>query len=48
VLGMSDRVLVMNRGTITAELRGDEMTEHNVILASSGMYEPTGVSNTEI
>lgn len=37
VLGMSDRVLVMNRGTIAAELSGDNMNEHNVILAASGM-----------
>ncbi len=37
VLGMSDRVLVMNRGTIEAELTGDQMTEQNVILAASGL-----------
>lgn len=40
VLGMSDRVLVMNRRTLCAELAGDEMTERNLILASSGCYEP--------
>ena len=39
VIGMSDRVLVMNRGTISAELSGDELNEHNVILAASGLYE---------
>lgn len=39
VLGMSDRVLVINRGRLSAELVGAELTEHNVILAASGMYE---------
>jgi ABC-type sugar transport system ATPase subunit len=39
VLGMSDRVLVMNRGRLSAELRGEQMTEHNVILAASGLLE---------
>jgi ABC-type sugar transport system ATPase subunit len=38
VLGMSDRVLVMHRGTISAELRGDALTQENVILAASGLY----------
>jgi ABC-type sugar transport system ATPase subunit len=38
VIGMSDRIFVMNRGTIETELRGEEMTEHNVVLASSGLY----------
>jgi rhamnose transport system ATP-binding protein len=37
VLGMSDRVLVMNRGTVAAELKGAEATQHNVLLAASGM-----------
>jgi ABC-type sugar transport system ATPase subunit len=40
ILGMSDRILVMNRGTIETELRGPEMTAHNVILAASGLYQP--------
>ena len=35
---MSDRIFVMNRGTIETELTGEEMTEHNVVLASSGLY----------
>jgi len=39
LLGMSDRVLVMNRGTIRTELQGEELTEHNVILAASGLYD---------
>jgi rhamnose transport system ATP-binding protein len=38
VLGMSDRALVMNRGRVSAELMGAEMTEQNVILAASGLY----------
>lgn len=42
VIGMSDRIFVMNRGTIETELTGDEMTEHNVVLASSGLYRPEG------
>ena len=37
VLGMSDRVLVMHRGTIAAELRGAAMTQENVLLAASGL-----------
>jgi rhamnose transport system ATP-binding protein len=39
VVGMSDRILVMNRGTIETELCGDAMTAHNVILAASGLYQ---------
>jgi rhamnose transport system ATP-binding protein len=44
IVGMSDRILVMNRGTIETELHGTEMTAHNVILATSGLYsgEPAG------
>lgn len=42
VLGMSDRVLVMHRGQISAELRGGAMTQENVILAASGLYEEKG------
>jgi rhamnose transport system ATP-binding protein len=38
VLGMSDRVLVMHRGRIAAELQGDAKTQENVILAASGLY----------
>jgi rhamnose transport system ATP-binding protein len=38
IVGMSDRILVMNRGTIETELQGPEMTPHNVILAASGLY----------
>ncbi len=39
VLGMSDRLLVMHRGSISTELRGDDMTQENVILAASGLYQ---------
>jgi rhamnose transport system ATP-binding protein len=38
IVGTSDRILVMNRGTIETELQGAEMTPHNVILAASGLY----------
>ncbi len=38
LVGMSDRILVMNRGQIAAELSGEKKTEHNVILAASGLY----------
>jgi rhamnose transport system ATP-binding protein len=40
VLGMSDRVLVMNRGGISAELRDEKMTQENVLLAASGLLRP--------
>jgi rhamnose transport system ATP-binding protein len=40
ILGMSDRILVMNRGAIETELRGGDMTAQNVILAASGLYQP--------
>jgi rhamnose transport system ATP-binding protein len=42
VIGMSDRIFVMNRGTIETELTGKAMTEHNVVLASSGLYRREG------
>jgi ABC-type sugar transport system ATPase subunit len=38
VLGMSDRVLVMHRGSISAQLRGADRTQENVILAASGLF----------
>jgi ABC-type sugar transport system ATPase subunit len=37
VLGMSDRVLVVHQGAIAAELRGEAMTQENVLLAASGL-----------
>ena len=42
-VGMSDRILVMNRGMIGTELRGAEMTAHNVILAASGLLRPAQI-----
>jgi ABC-type sugar transport system ATPase subunit len=44
VLGMSDRVLVMRGGSVSAELRGPAMTQENVILAASGLYTGEGGS----
>lgn len=34
LVGMCDRVLIMNMGTITACLEGDEITEENIMEAS--------------
>jgi len=47
IVGMSDRILVMNRGTIETELRGEQMTAHNVILAASGLYQADRASRQE-
>ena len=41
ILGMSDRALVMHRGTISAELKENTLTQENVILAASGLYRDT-------
>ncbi|HIG26667.1 MAG TPA: sugar ABC transporter ATP-binding protein [Verrucomicrobiales bacterium] len=41
LLGMSDRILVMCQGRITTELKGDRMTEDNVILAASDLLTPS-------
>ena len=46
IVGMSDRILVMNRGTVEVELRGAAMTAHNVVLAASGLYEQAGSSTS--
>jgi ABC-type sugar transport system ATPase subunit len=46
LLGMSDRILVMNRGRIETELRGPAMTERNVVLAASGLYQPQPVGRS--
>jgi ABC-type sugar transport system ATPase subunit len=37
VLGMSDRVLVMHRGRIQAELSREEATEERVLSAALGL-----------
>jgi ribose transport system ATP-binding protein len=43
LVGLSDRVLVMREGRIVAELRGDEITEQNVIYAAtSGSHRRQG------
>ena len=36
ILGMSDRVLVMHRGSIAAEIDGDEATEENILMYATG------------
>jgi rhamnose transport system ATP-binding protein len=40
ILGVSDRVLVMHQGRISAELRGPGLSQENVILAASGLPMP--------
>ena len=45
VLGMSDRVLVMHRGEMAAELSGARLTQENVILAASGILRFSSQSN---
>jgi rhamnose transport system ATP-binding protein len=47
IVGMSDRILVMNRGTIETELVGSEMTAPNVILAASGLYARAADQHSE-
>jgi ABC-type sugar transport system ATPase subunit len=47
IVGMSDRILVMNRGTIETELQGSEMTAPNVILAASGLYARAADQHSE-
>ena len=37
VVGMSDRVLVMSRGTVVAELSGELQTEREVLQAAAGL-----------
>ena len=37
VIGMSDRILVMCRGKVAAELEGPNLTQEQVILAASGL-----------
>ena len=41
LLGMSDRVLVMHRGRIQAELSREDATEERVLSAALGIGEPT-------
>jgi ABC-type sugar transport system ATPase subunit len=46
VLGMSDRVLVMQRGTIRTELSDEQITEENVLLAASGLLKDVPASGS--
>ena len=39
VVGMSDRVLVMSRGRLVAEVSGDEQTEQTVLRVAAGLGE---------
>lgn len=41
VLGMSDRILVMHQGNLSAELAGSAINRDAVILAASGLYRPS-------
>jgi simple sugar transport system ATP-binding protein/ribose transport system ATP-binding protein len=41
VLGLAHRVLVMRGGRVVAELTGDRMTEHEVLVAAFGGAQPT-------
>lgn len=46
ILGISDRVLVMHQGTISAEFQGEALTQKNVIMAASGLTtSPYSLSN---
>lgn len=40
VLGLSDRVLVMHEGRITAELKGQDRTQERALMAASGQSIP--------
>ena len=40
VLGMSDRILVLHEGRITAEIPRDRATEERVMFAATGNVEP--------
>ena len=39
VVGMSDRILVMNRRRLVAELTGESRTEQDVLHAAAGLGE---------
>ena len=43
LIGVCDRVLVMRAGSISAELTGDAITEHNVVLAATSSHQPAPV-----
>jgi ABC-type sugar transport system ATPase subunit len=46
LIGLCDRVLVMNEGMITADLSGERLTEEEIMKASVTLAEP-GVSDAE-
>jgi ABC-type sugar transport system ATPase subunit len=45
ILGMCDRVLVMCDGAIAAEFQDAAMTQENIILAASGLYQAAPVDS---
>ena len=45
-MGMSDRIIVMYEGRITAELSGSDMTQENMMYAASGLSAGTGTPQT--
>jgi erythritol transport system ATP-binding protein len=47
VLAMSDRVLVLSRGAITAEYTRDEATEEYLVAASAMGHGPTGAHGVD-
>jgi rhamnose transport system ATP-binding protein len=46
VLAMSDRILVLHEGRITAEIPRDRATEERVMFAATGNLEPVAVGET--
>jgi ribose transport system ATP-binding protein len=44
LLGMCDRVIVLYRGSVTRELTGPEITEHNIVAAAFDMPNATPVA----
>ena len=42
LLGMSDRIIVMREGTVTAELSREQATQQAVLLAATGPMSETG------
>jgi ribose transport system ATP-binding protein len=40
LIGLCHRILVMRAGRIVAELQGEEMTEHTIVMHATGVAEP--------
>ena len=40
LIGLCHRILVMRAGRVVAELQGEEMTEHNIVVHATGVAEP--------